>query len=67
MELLNYICSKYFFKKYCPAVKSWKHKQRGFNGRGNPTWFTKEDIKLIDAGLTKMHADFSKAAGIHGN
>jgi hypothetical protein len=32
----KYIKADAFFVKYCPDIKSYKHKIRGKNGRGNP-------------------------------
>lgn len=58
--ILDFLSAKYFFKVYCPTVKSWVHKQRGWNGRGNPVVFSDEDIAAIEKGLVRMHEDFVK-------
>jgi hypothetical protein len=54
MKIFTYIKADRFFPKYCPTIKSYKHKIRGFNGRGNPTEFSEEEMKLIEKGLKKM-------------
>lgn len=50
----TYIKADQFFPKYCPQIKSYKHKIRGKNGRGNPVEFSPEELKEIKTGLKKM-------------
>ena len=57
MKTFDYIKAAAFFPDYAPKVKNWKHKMRGFNGRGNPMEFSKDDIKEITKGLKKLYHD----------
>lgn len=54
MSIWKYIKADSFFKDYAPKIKSHKFKIRGFNSRGNPTRFSKEEIKIINTFLKKM-------------
>lgn len=56
----KFIKADNFFPKYCPQIKSYKHKIRGKNGRGNPVEFTDEEKKQIKAGLKHLFADLLK-------
>lgn len=56
----NYIKADTFFKNYLPNIKSYKHKIRGKNGRGNPVEFSEQDKKLIAKGLEKLFKDILK-------
>lgn len=60
MKIWDYIVGANFFHKYAPKVKSYKHKMRGKNGRGNVMDFTEEDVKHIKAGLEKLFKDLMK-------
>lgn len=53
----KFIKADQFFRKYCPEIKSYKHKIRGKNGRGNPVGFSGNEKKLIEAGIKKLFAD----------
>jgi len=53
----NYIKADTFFKKYLPNIKSYKHKIRGKNGRGNPCSFSDQEKKEINAALKKLSKD----------
>jgi hypothetical protein len=53
-KLFTYIKADQFFPTYCPQINSYKHKIRGFNGRGNPTEFSEKEMKMIEKGLIKM-------------
>jgi hypothetical protein len=53
----NYIKADTFFKKYLPTIKSYKHKIRGKNGRGNPCSFSDQEKKEINAALKKLSKD----------
>lgn len=53
----DYINAKRFFENYCPEVKNYKHKIRGYSGRGKPISFTDEDKKLIRKALKEMIAE----------
>jgi hypothetical protein len=53
----NYIKADSFFKDYLPHIKSYKHKLRGKNGRGNPIDFTPAELKEIKAALKKLFKD----------
>jgi hypothetical protein len=50
-SVFQFIKADQFFPKYCPSIKSYKHKIRGKNGRGNPVEFSTEERKQIKAGL----------------
>lgn len=54
MDVFKYIKAVVFFPEFAPKVLNWKHKMRGFNGRGNPVEFTDADKKMIAAGLEKL-------------
>jgi hypothetical protein len=56
-EIFNFIKADKFFPTYCPNIRSFKHKIRGKNGRGNPLDFTDQDKKQIKAGLKKLFSD----------
>jgi hypothetical protein len=60
-RIFKYVKADQFFPKYCPKIKSYMHKLRGVNWRGNPTEFTPEELKMIKAGLQKMMEQFLKA------
>jgi hypothetical protein len=60
-RIFDYIKANQFFPKYCPKIKSYMHKLRGLNGRGNPMKFTPEDIQMIKEGLQKMMDQIKKA------
>lgn len=59
--IFNYIKADKFFPKYCPSIKSYKHKISGLNGRGNPVEFSEKELKQINKGLQKMMRDFLKS------
>ena len=50
----NFIKADTFFKNYLPNIKSYKHKIRGKNGRGNPVEFTDQEKKEINEAVKKM-------------
>lgn len=58
--IFKFIKADKFFPKYCPSIKSYRHKIRGKNGRGNPTKFSPEEEKEIRKGLKKLFADLAK-------
>jgi len=58
--IFTYIKADKFFPEYCPQIKSYKHKIRGKNGRGNPIEFSKEEMKQIKKGLKQLLKDLSK-------
>jgi hypothetical protein len=53
----KYIKADSFFKDYLPNIKSYKHKIRGFNGRGNKTDFSEQEKKDIKQGLKQLFKD----------
>lgn len=59
----NYIKADSFFRDYLPEVKSYKHKIRGKNGRGNPTAFSIEEKRKIKSALKILLKD----ASLYGN
>jgi hypothetical protein len=56
----SYIKADTFFKDYLPHIKSYKHKIRGKNGRGNPTDFSPKEKKEIKSALKKLFNDIAK-------
>lgn len=58
-EVFKYIVANKFFPQYAPRVKSWKHKLRGKNGRGNPIEWSEQDKADIKAGLKKLFTHLS--------
>lgn len=55
--LWNYIKADTFFKQYLPTIKSYKHKIRGKNGRGNQCSFSDQEKRQINAALKKLSKD----------
>lgn len=55
----NYIKADSFFRDYLPNIKSYKHKIRGFNGRGNKTDFSQDEKKQIKAALKQLFKDIT--------
>jgi len=55
----DYIKADTFFKNYLPHIKSYKHKIREKNGRGNPLSFSPSDKAAIKAGLKQLFKDIS--------
>lgn len=55
----EYIKADSFFRDYLPHIKSYKHKIRGFNGRGNPTDFSEAEKKEIKTALKKLFKDLN--------
>jgi hypothetical protein len=58
-QLLNLqrIKADKFFPAYLPHIKSYKHKIRGFNGRGNPTDFSEQEKAEIQKALSMLFKD----------
>lgn len=56
-HVFEFIKADQFFPKYCPEIKSYKHKIRGKNGRGNPLDFSEDEKKQIKTGLKKLFKD----------
>jgi len=55
--IFNYIKADTFFREYLPSIKSYKHKIRGKNGRGNPIEFSAAEKKQIKNALSKLFKD----------
>lgn len=53
----EYIKADTFFREYLPNIKSYKHKKRGKNGRGNPVEFSAAEKKQIKAALKSLFKD----------
>ena len=53
----NFIKAETFFKNYLPHIKSYKHKIRGKNGRGNPIEFSPDEKRQIRQALSKLFKD----------
>lgn len=60
MKIWEYIKADSFFRDYLPHIKSYTHKMRGKNGRGNPVEFSEAEKKEIKAGLKKLFNDLTK-------
>lgn len=55
-KLWRFVKAEQFFAQYLPHIRTYKHRIRGFNGRGNPTEWTeqeKHDIKKAVAQFIK--------------
>jgi hypothetical protein len=50
-----------FFREYLPNIKSYKHKIRGKNGRGNPIKFSPEETKQIKQALSMLFKDLERS------
>ena len=59
MNAWDYIKADSFFKDYLPHIKSYKHKLRGKNGRGNPVDFSEAEKKEIKTALKKLFKDLT--------
>ena len=57
----NYIKADTFFREYLPNIKSYKHKIRGKNGRGNPIEFSIAEKQQIKKALSKLFKDLGSA------
>ena len=55
----TYVKADSFFRDYLPRIKSYKHKIRGKNGRGNPVEFADQEKKEIKAAVKKMAKDIT--------
>lgn len=53
----NYIKADAFFLDYLLHIKSYKHKIRGKNGRGNPVEFSELEKKQIKTALKSLLKD----------
>lgn len=60
-KIFNYIKADTFFKNYLPNIKSYKHKIRGKNGRGNPIEFSTEEKKEIKKALSKLFKELERS------
>lgn len=61
-KIFNYINAAAFFSEYLPHIKSYKHKLRGKNGRGNVVDFTDKEKKEINAALKKLFKELGTVA-----
>jgi len=57
--IFNYIKADTFFHNYLPQIKSYKHKIRGKNGRGNPVDFSPDEKRQISAALRQLFKDLA--------
>jgi hypothetical protein len=55
--LFKHIKADTFFREYLPNIKSYKHKIRGKNGRGNPVEFSAAEKKQIKTALKSLFKD----------
>lgn len=63
MSIWKYIKADSFFADFLPHIKSHKFKIRGFNSRGNPIDFSKEEMKEINAAIKKLPPVRKKQVG----
>lgn len=59
-NIYQFIKADAFFNEYLPNIKSYKHKIRGKNGRGNPIEFSPEEKRQIKQALEKLFKDVFK-------
>jgi hypothetical protein len=57
----DYIKADTFFREYLPHIKSYKHKIRGKNGRGNPVDFSPEEKRKIKQALSRLFKDLGSS------
>jgi hypothetical protein len=57
----EYIKADTFFRECLPNIKSYKHKIRGKNGRGNPIEFSTEEMQQIKKALSKLFKDLDRS------
>lgn len=62
-DIFKKIPASVFFPEYAPCVKNYNHKRRGVDGNGKPICFSKEDKRLIKAGLKQMFKDCIQSIG----
>lgn len=58
--IFKYIKAANFFPDFAPEVHNWKHKMRGFNGRGNHMEFSAQDKAIIKKALTKLGMELKR-------
>lgn len=56
----DFIKADTFFREYLPSIKSYKHKIRGKNGRGNQTAFSDTEKTQIKAALASLFKDLER-------
>lgn len=61
MKAFNFIKADTFFREYLPNIKSYKHKIRCKNGRGNPVEFSQDEKQQIKKALSKLFKDLGCA------
>ncbi len=59
----RFIKADTFFREYLPNIKSYKHKIRGKNGRGNIVEFTDGEKKQIKAALKTLFKHLEGSIG----
>lgn len=59
--IFDYIKADNFFKNHLPHIKSYKHKIRGKNGRGNPVDFSPDEKRQIKKALSKLFKDLERS------
>lgn len=57
----DYIKADTFFRGYLPHIKSYKHKIRGKNGRGNHVEFSAAEKKQIKSSLKSLFKDLDRS------
>ncbi len=61
MKIWDYIKADTFVRNHLPEIKSYKHKIRGKNGRGNPVEFSPEESKQIKQALSRLFKDLGSS------
>ena len=54
MTIWKYIKASTFFRDYPTGIKSVDKKLRGYNGKGDPVFFSKEEKRRINEAMQKM-------------
>lgn len=57
----DYIKADTFFRECLPNIKSYKHKIRGKNGRGNPVDFSTGEKQHIKKALSKLFKELERS------
>lgn len=56
-KIWRFVKADQFFAEYLPHMKTYKHRIRGFNGRGNPTQWTDAEKKEIQKAVMQLIKD----------
>lgn len=59
-EFFKTVPARQFFTRYCPDIKNYYHKMRGFDGNKKPIDFTDQEKQQIKYAAAKLGSDLLK-------